>query len=399
MRGSPMIGAPFQGGRRAIARASLVAAIGLGLTFAGGLADPRRALQSYLVAYVYWAGIALGALIVNMAFQAGKARWYVVVRRVLEGIPLSGPLFLVLFVPIALGMARLFPWVDTSGLDEELRRLAEHRRPYLNVPFFLARAAVYFGVWILVAHLLFRWSVRQDAERGIRLTALQRRLAAGALPAVGLVMTFAAFDWQMSLDLRFYSTIFGVYFFAGSFLSAFAVLVLAVHRTRAEGHPGALVNADHWHSLGKWLLAFVAFWGYIAFSQYLLIWIANLPEEVPWYIARSRGGWRPVGIFLVVFQFLVPFFALLSRDLKRSPRALVAVAGYLLVVHYVDVYWVMMPALRGDAGAPAPWWTDLTALVGVGAAALAFVVWRLQGHAAVPVGDPYLEDSLRYHVS
>ncbi|HTP27388.1 MAG TPA: hypothetical protein VMK12_17265, partial [Anaeromyxobacteraceae bacterium] len=226
----------------------------------------------------------------------------------------------------------------------------------------------------------------------------QRRLGAGALPFVGLAMTFAAFDWQMSLDLRMYSTIFGLYYFAGSFLAAFAALILAVGTSRSEGLPGSLMNANHYHSLGKWLLAFVAFWGYIAFSQYLLMWIANLPDEVPWYFARNKTGFLPVGIFLVVCHFIIPFFLLLSRDLKRNPRALRAMAVWILVVHYIDVYWVMMPALRPSQGV-APRLTDLAAVVGIGAAAVAFVLWRLRGRPAVPVGDPYLEESLRYEPS
>jgi hypothetical protein len=389
---------PFEGGRSAQRKALALAAAGLALTLVGGLFDAQRALQAYHVAFVFWAGIAVGSLLINMVFQAGKARWYVVVRRVLETIPLSCTLFLVLAVPVLLGMARLFPWVNPAALEPELRHLAEHRRPYLNVPFFVVRTVLYFALWIAVAHLLYRWSTRQDQERAAALTLKQRWLGAGALPFVGLALSFAAFDWQMSLDLHLFSTIFGVYYFAGSFLAAFAVLILAVNASRAEGLPGALMNANHYHSLGKWLLAFTCFWGYIAFSQYLLMWIANLPEEVPWYLARNKTAWLPLGVFLVVFHFLVPFFLLLSRDLKRSPRALSFMAVWILVVHYVDVYWVMMPALRHEAGI-SPHWTDLTALVGVGAAAAAFVVWRLRGRAAVPVGDPYLEESLRYEPS
>lgn len=391
---------PFRGGRSARNKAVALAVVGLALTLVGGLFDARRALQAYHVAFVYWAGIAVGALLVNMAFHAGKAKWYVVVRRILETIPLTCTLFLVLALPVLLGMSHLFPWVDPSALEPELRRLAEHRRPYLNVPFFVVRTVLYFALWIVVAHLLHRWSTRQDVERAPALTLKQRWLGAGALPFVGLALSFAAFDWQMSLDLHLFSTIFGVYYFAGSFLAAFAVLILAVNASRAEGLPGAVMNANHYHSLGKWLLAFVSFWGYIAFSQYLLMWIANLPEEVPWYVARNKTAWLPVGVFLVVFHFLVPFFLLLSRDLKRSPRALSFMAIWILVVHYVDVYWVMMPALRHDpAHGISPHWTDLTALVGVGAAAVAFGLWRLQGRPAVPVGDPYLEESLRYEPS
>ena len=387
----------FEGGGSLARRAGLVAAVALLLTLVGALFDTRRTLWAYHVAFVYWAGIALGTLIINMAFQTGKAKWHVVTRRVIETIPLSGALFLVLFVPILIGASRLFPWMNPAGLDHELQHLAEHRRPFLNLPFFTVRAAAYFLLWIVVANLLYRWSVRQDTERGVRLTAMQRRLGAGALPFVGLAMTFAAFDWQMSLDLHLASTIFGLYWFAGSFLAAFAVVVLWLNALRGEGLPGSYMNANHYHSLGKYMLAFVAFWAYMAFSQYMLIWIANLPEEVPWYLARNRGAWAPVGVLLVLGHFIVPFFILLSRSLKRSPRALGFMAVWILVIHYVDVYWVVMPALQH--GAPRPHWTDLTALVGIGAAAVAFVAWRLGGQLSVPVGDPYLEESLRYEPS
>jgi hypothetical protein len=389
----------FEG--RALGRAGAVAGAGLGLTLVGALFDVDRAVKAYHVAFAYWAGIAMAALLINMAFHAGKARWYVVARRVLETLPLSGVLFLVLFVPVLLGMGHLFPWLHPERLSPELRELAEHRRPYLNTSFFLVRTALYFAVWIGIAHLLHGWSVRQDAEGGAALTVRQRRLGTGALPLMALVISFAAFDWQMSLDLHLASTIFGVYFFAGSFLAAFAVLILALASTRGvEGMPGALMNANHWHSLGKYLLAFTAFWAYIAFSQFMLIWIANLPEEVPWYLSRGKGAWLPTAVFLVVFHFVVPFFVLLSRDLKRNPRALSFVAFWVLVVHFVDVYWVMMPGLQHQAtGEVGLHWTDLTALLGVGGAFAAFVVWRLRGVSSVPVGDPYLPESLRYEPS
>jgi hypothetical protein len=298
-------------------------------------------------------------------------------------------------------MGHIFSWVHPERLEGELRHLAEHRSPYLNVPFFLLRSVVYFALWSVVAHLLHGWSVRQDEEGGVALTLRQRRLGAGALPFIAVAMTFAAFDWQMSVDLHLASTIFGLYWFAGSFLSAFAVLILALNASRAEGSsPGALMNSNHYHSLGKYLLTFTAFWAYIAFSQLLLIWIANLPEEVPWYLARGRDGWLAAAVFLIVFHFVVPFFVLLSRPLKRSPRALGVMAMWVLVVHYVDIYWVMMPALQHDPhGGLLPHWTDITAVVGVGGVFAAFVAWRLRGSAPVPVKDPYLEESLRYDPS
>jgi hypothetical protein len=387
---------PFTGGAATSRKAGIAAAVLLVLTALGAALDAGRTLWAYHVAFVYWAGIAWAALLLLMAMHAMKARWPTVFRRVLETIPLSSVLFLVLFVPIAIGAGKLFPWARPEELHGELRHLADHRAPWLNMPFFLLRAFLYLVVWIVVSHLLHRFSARQDAEKGFALTASQRKLAVGALPLIAIVFTLAAFDWQMSLDLHLASTIFGVYWFAGSFLCAISVLVLALHGAVKAGVVSG-VNASHWHSLGKLQLAFVVFWAYIAFSQYLLIWIANIPEEVPWYLARGHGGWRVLGFVLVLFQFALPFFLLLSRDLKRRPGFLSAMSVYLLVVHYVDVYWVMMPALHHDG--PRPHFTDLTALLGVGAAAVAFVVWRMRGRAAMPVGDPYLEDSLRYDPS
>ncbi len=388
-----MSATPFGGGGRLLRGAAVAAAAGLGLTAVGAALDLKRALFGYHVAFTYWVGIAVAALILLMIFHAAGARWMVVVRRILEVIPLTTAVLAALFVPVALGMRHLFPWVDLGGVTGEALHLWEHRRPWLNVPFFLLRAALYFGLWIAVSHLLHRWSVRQDESGSPELTVKQRRLGAGALPLVALAITFAAFDWQMSLDASLASTIFGVYYFAGSFVAAVAVLILAVVAARGRGVLQG-VSENHLHSLGKFLLAFTAFWAYIALSQYLLIWIANIPEEAPWYLLRNAGGWRLVGLFLVIFHFAVPFFLLLSRDLKRNPRALALMAGWILVVHYVDVYWVVMPRLHPEA--PRPSLFDLTAWVGIGAAALAFALWRLRGRHPVPVRDPFLPDSLGY---
>ncbi len=387
MNGSRIVAGRGLPQRAGAAAAALLLATALGAAF-----DLRRALLAYHTAFTFWVGIAVAALILLGIFHASRARWVVLVRRVLEVIPTTSVLFLALFVPIALGAGRLFPWMEPQRLEAGLRRLAEHRTPYLNLPFFLLRAAVYFAAWVAVSHLLWRWSVRQDQEKGVVLTARQRRLGTGVLPLLALTITFAAIDWQESLDLHGASTIFGVYYFAGSFLSAIAVLILALYALRGE-EAFRMVNADHWHSLGKLLLAFTAFWAYIAFSQFMLIWMANLPAEVPFYAHRTRGPWGVVAGLLAVLHFAIPFFLLLSRDLKRDPRKLAMVAAWQLALHYVDVYFTMMPASQPS---PAPHWTDLTALLGVGAAALAFGAWRLRRQAAVPVGDPYLEDSLRY---
>ncbi len=388
--------APFTGGRRLVLRSAAVGAAGLAVTAVGAAAfDARRAMYAYLVAFVYWLGIALGALILLGAFHAANARWSVVIRRFVEHVPAVIPLFVVLFVPLVLGGRHLFPWTAPEALEGELLHLVEHKRPWLNVPFFVARAVFYFVTWVVVAELLRRWSLRQDAAGGLTLTRWQRRLGTGSLPLHALTLSFAAFDWLMSIDPRFYSTIFGVYWFAGSFLATFAVIIVAAVLTRNDPTQfGAHMNVEHFHALGKFLLAFTAFWAYIAFSQFLLIWIANLPEEVPWYILRIDGGWGPVGAFLAAFQFLVPFFLLLSRDLKRNPRALAWVAAWVLLVHWVDLYWLVMPHL--DPGGPRFSLWDVSAFVGVGGVAVAFAVARMRGTLAVPARDPYIDDSLRY---
>ncbi len=389
--------APFTGGRRLVLQAAVVGAVGLAVTAVGAAAfDTRRALYAYLVAFVYWLGIALGALILLGAFHASNARWSVVIRRFVEHVPAALPLFVVLFVPLVLGARHVFPWsAGPEAFEGELRHLVEHKHAWLNLPFFVGRAVFYFLSWMVVAELLRRWSLRQDAGGGLTLTRWQRRLGAGSLPLLALTLSFAAFDWIMSIDVRFFSTIFGVYWFAGSFLATFAVIIVAGVLTRRDPTQfGAHLNLEHFHSLGKFLLAFTAFWAYIAFSQFLLIWIANLPEEVPWYILRIDGGWGVVGAILAGLHFLVPFLLLLSRDLKRDPRRLAFVAGWQLVLHWLDLYWLVMPHL--DDGGPRFSLWDLSAFVGVGGVAVAFAVARMRGTLAVPARDPYIAESLRY---
>jgi hypothetical protein len=390
-----MTPAPFTGGARVLGASSGAAAAGLGLTALVGWEDPRQALTSYLVAWVYWLGVALGSLILLGAFHAARARWPVVLRRFLETIPQVIPLFAVLFLPVILGLKHVFVWADREALTGALARTVEHKSAYLNLPFFVLRAAVYFLVWILVARQLHAWSVQQDAVGGHDLTVKLRRLGTGALPVLAITLTFASIDWMMSLDPSFSSTVFGVYWFAGSFTSSFAVIVIAAAVTRSRtGQFGRYLNDDHTHALGKFLLAFTAFWAYIAFSQFMLVWIADIPEETAWYAVRTRSAWGAVGLSLALGHFLIPFFLLLSRDLKRSPRSLALVAGLLLLGHWVDIYWLIMPSVHPSG--PKLTWLDLTAFVGVGAAALALLVLRMRGAATLPIRDPYLEESLHY---
>ena len=221
-----------------------------------------------------------------------------------------------------------------------------------------------------------------------------RRASGGLLPFMAIAITFAAFDWLMSLNPTWYSTIFGVYFFAGSFLSALSILAIVTWQANLKNLFGGGMNIEHTHSIGKLMLAFTCFWTYIAFSQLLLIWIAGLPEETPFYITRFSPGWAWMGIVLIFFHFFVPFGALLSRSLKRNPQKLSIVAIWLLLIHYVDIYWLAMPTLYKDGFTFH--WTQPLAFAAVGLIAVAFGISRLRGRLPVPMRDPYLPESLRY---
>lgn len=386
----------FAGGRSLMLGGAVVGIAGLALTLLGGLFSPRTALLSYLVAFVYWLGLAVGAASLVLANNAAGARWNVTVRRLGENIGATIPLFALLFIPLLLGARHIWFWVDPQPpLSRELLDLLFHKRVYLNLPSFALRAIAYFAIWSGVAWRIRSLSLEQDESGDPLLTAAQRRWSAPGLIVFILAMTFASFDWLMSLQPTWYSTIFGLYIHTGAFVAALALVCLVATGLRSSQEPwGKLITVDHQHNLGKLLLAFTAFWAYMAFSQYMLIWAGNLPEELQWIISRSKGVWRPVGQLILFGQFVLPFLLLLSRDLKRDPRALAAIAAWILFIHYVDLYWVVMPAAGADR--IGLHWTHLTAFVGVGGVSVAAALFLLRGTRPVPIKDPFLEDSLRY---
>ena len=288
----------FPRGTSSALRISLgVGIVGSALCILGFVVDARTAYGAYLTAYVAVLGTVLGALILVMMSYATGARWFVVLRRLTETAAATVPVLLLLFVPILLGLHDLYPWVPPlDRVDAPMRALVQQKHAYLNVPFFLVRGAVYFGVWLAIALLLRRWSVRQDDEHGVRLTRWQRRLSAGGLPAVAVTLTFASFDWMMSLTPAWYSTIYGVYVFAGGFVAALALIAVLAAIEHETGRLADPVIGHHFQALGKLLLTFVMFWAYIAFAQILIIWIGGIPAEVSWYAVRvgtTLGRTRP----------------------------------------------------------------------------------------------------------
>jgi hypothetical protein len=390
---------PFRGGNRWLTVGGgvgvvLTAIIAI-LAIATGSQD---AYYSYLTAFAYWAGIGFASVLLLMIFHATHARWMTILRRPVEAMAGAMIVFIILVIPIWIGMKQLYSWVDpvAAGFGKEALSKIAHKAPYLNVKFFIVRSILFILFSAFVAWRLYGLSLRQDKEGGTDLLARQRRFSAGMIPFVAIAITFAGFDWLMSLNPTWFSTVFGVYYFAGSFVSALSVLALITAHARGKDSVGTLVSVDHTHNIGKLMLAFTCFWTYIAFSQLLLIWIAGLPEETPFYITRFNPGWRAVGIFMIVGNFFVPFGALLSRSLKRDANKLGIVAFWILLVHLVDIFWLVMPTFTPEGVTVPAIGMSILAFAGIGLLTVAFGVWRLRGQYAVPVKDPYLADSLRY---
>jgi len=357
--------------------------------------DPRHSLFSYLTAWLFVTSLSVGALAWLMLHHLTGAVWSVAVRRLLEN--LTRPLFWIAigFLPIALNLEGLYPWADPSRLasDPELARKAVLLKPLL----FIVRAATYLVFWALLAWILGRWSNRQDRTGDRALSGRMRATSAWGLVVLGLTTSSAAFEWMMSLDPHWASTIFGVYFWTGSLLGSLAAIIVFVLCFRRLGLLRHTITVEHLHDLGKLLFSFVVFWAYIAFSQYFLIWYANLPEETGWYITRRTGDWNILSWGLFFGHFLVPFVILLSRSVRRDPFWLGFIAAWILVFHYLDLYWLIMPALHAATDAPS--WIDLSILLTLVFLFGAVVVHACQGRALVPVGDPRLADSIAFHQS
>jgi hypothetical protein len=391
----------FKGGGGAIGKALAVGVIGMVGVLAAMLvsADRKPVLFAYLIGFAFWAGIAMGSLILLMIWHAFRAKWPVVVRRPLEAMASTVPLFLVLAIPLLIpsNLELLYSWVNPAAAGifthHELGIL-ERKASYLNTGFFIARTVFYFVIAAVIASRLFRLSVRQDETGEAALTQKQRNLGTGALPLMALVITFAAFDWLMSLNPIWFSTIFGVYYFSGSFWSTLAILIITSSLATGRDLFGRYVSPEHLQNLGKLLFAFTCFWAYIGFSQMMLIWMANLPEEIPFFIVRMKGPWATWGVALILGHFVIPFAILLSRDIKRKPRALSLVAVWVLLMHLVDLIWLVLPTL--DPNQITLHWSLLFALLGPGGLGIAYAIWKIRGHYTVPVRDPFLEASLRY---
>jgi hypothetical protein len=367
-------------------RLALLGGVLVAVCLVGGFADKADFFRSYLVAFLFWIGVTLGCLALLMVQHLTGGNWALVIRRILEAGSRTLPLMAVAALPLLAGMRTLYSWSRPGQTDPAI--LAKHL--YLNSEFFIARMILYFSIWFMLAYLLNKWSMIEDTQGGdVPLWGRMEGLSGIGLVLYGFTVTFASVDWVMSLEPRWYSTIYGMLFMVGQALAAFAFAITVLIWLSDREPLADFVRPSHFQDLGSFLLAFVMLWTYLEFSQYLIIWGGNLSEEIPWYIRRMQGIWGRVGLLLVLLNFVLPFFLLLFRHVKRRKRSLLFVAGLVLVMRLVDMYWMVLPAFGG--GDARLTWMNLVLPIGIGGIWLAYFTRQLQRMPILPVHDPRME--------
>jgi hypothetical protein len=368
---------------------ALLGAVGCAIL---GAANPKQFFFSWLVSFLFFVSLALGGLFFVLIQYASQGGWGIVLRRIGETTFATVPVMAALFLPLLFGLDDLYSWAVPGAAEHDA--LLRWKSPFLNLPFFLIRAALYFVIWSAIALLYYRGSRAQDVTGDPGVTARLRRLAGPSLIVLALTQTFASIDWIMSLTPHWYSTMFGVYFFAGSFVGFIALLSVVAVAMRSAGLLDTVITPEHLHDVGKLLFAFTSFWAYIAFSQFFLMWYANLPEETVWYKARLEGSWTQVSVLLLLGHFVAPFFYLMGRTVKRKGATLAVGGAWLLVMHFVDLYWQVMPTLHPEGFRPSV--LDVAALLAVGGCCVAAAGWLMRRQPLVPVRDPRLAESLAF---
>ena len=376
-------------------RALSVGAIALLLAIFGAVRTPGSFYQSYLMSFLLVLGLALGSLGLMMLQHLTAGHWGVIIRRPLESATRTLPLIAIFFLPIALfGMKYLYAaWLDPEALKKE--PLSDFQQSYLTHGGYLTRAVIYFALWLTLMFIFNIWSKQQDTNQQDR--ALRRRFKMLAGPGIILyvfAMSFAAIDWVMSLSPHWASTIYGFIFVGGQLISSMSFMIaVVVLLARAEPFAGIL-QPRHLHDLGKLLLAFVMLWAYFDFSQLLIIWSGNQPEEISFYRTRLYGAWGVVAVIVVVFHFFVPFFLLLSQDLKRNAKILPKIAAWLIFMRLVDLFWMTRPEFTSNA---VPTWLDLVLPIALGGLWLGFFAFNLKQCPLLPLGDPDLAEAIKHH--
>ncbi len=379
-------------------RLFLVGVIGLGLWVVGLVFNPAEALTGWLFAWAAVGTVLIGMVLQIAASYLTRAVWFTVMRRLALPVISALPMLLVLSLPIWLGLSHIYPWAHLATASPAVRKAVAAKPSWLNPTAFIIRSIVYLVICVGIAEWFRRRMIAQDradVDTIVRLTRALRRGSAITAVVLGVVITFAAFDWLMSLDPAWRSTIFGAYVFAGGYLAALALsAVLAYLRGRVDPTVRFAVTDTQRIKLGTLTFAFVMFWAYMAFSQFLIIWIGDVPADATWYVARGTGGWGAIALIVLAGQFALPFVLLLARPLKRSAPALAALGGWIVLMHLLDIYWLVIPGMH--PGVAHLHWTDLTALVAVGGLIAAAGAWRMRGIHWIPLGDPDLDTAVTY---
>jgi len=371
-----------------------VGLVGLVLCVIGWIKSPDAFIHSYLLAFLFVLGLSLGSLGLLMLQHLTGGHWGIVIRRPLESATRSLPLVFVLFFPIFFGMKYLYAaWLTAPKSGEGA--LSEFQQSYLTSDGFKFRALIYFAIWLILVFVFNRWSREQDVNREDR--SLRRRLKMLAGPGIILyvfAMSFAAIDWAMSISPHWASTIYGFLFVAGQLISSMSLMISVVVLLAQTEPLRTVIQKRHLHDLGKLLLAFVMLWAYFDFSQLLIIWSGNQPEEISFYRTRLYGQWGVVAVIVLIFHFFVPFFLLLSHSLKRNPSTLNKVAIWLILMRLVDLYWMTRPEFTSSA-MPSIW--DLAAPLALGGLWFGVFAWQLQQRPLLPLGDPKLGEAIENH--
>jgi hypothetical protein len=374
--------------------ALVAGALGVAGTIFGALKSPDHFYQSYIISFMLVLGLTMGSMGLLMLQHLTGGQWGILIRRPLEAATRTIWLVLVMFLPIFFGMKTLYSaWLDPEKLRAE--PLSDFQKTYLTSSAFLTRAVIYFAIWILLMWIFNKWSRQQDVDRDDR--ALRRRFKMLAGPGIILyvvLMSFAVIDWVMSLSPHWASTIYGFLFVAGQLISAMALMIaVTVLLSRSEPYASAF-HTRHLHDLGKLLLAFIMLFAYFDFSQLLIIWSGNQPEEIIFYNTRLYGGWGPVAVMVLLFHFALPFFLLLSRDLKRNPNLLPKVAIWMILIRMVDLFWMTRPEFTTRI---VPTLLDFVVPLAVGGLWFAFFAFNLKQLPLLPLGDPRLAEAIANH--
>lgn len=392
--GAKPIAAPLQVPVGIRAMFGIMIALGAATFLIEANGDPTRAYAAYLLGYVYFLFLAVAGTFFTALHHLVGATWSVVVRRVAESFTSFLPVALLLFFVLLLGVPHIYVWSSPS-VTHGVEAAHVSKGGYLSLPFFTLRMLVFLVAMTVFAWYFVRNSTRQDATKDPALSRASLHAAAPFVLIFALLVTLASFDLLMSLEPLWYSTIFGVYCFAGLWQSGLAALTIAVILLRRKGALEGIVSRFHYHDLGKYMIAFSIFWMYIAFSQFMLIWYANLPEEIEWLIPRTYTGWGKVGILLMVCKFGIPFLGLLHQKVKESETGLLTIASVILIGQWIDLYWLILPAFSPERVVLG--WTE----IGVSLGFLGLFGWCVLGflgrHPVAPHGDPAYESSVRFH--